>query len=170
MLSVILYMHIYVYMYLHTTLSRLMLKLNLIYDRRSVGEPVLVSGAHLGPATNFFSPWNSFRQLLVCYFVAPSLTRGRVCNLLYNCFWALPEQSLSGRSPAEITAMFYCLIWDSPNLEGQVPVSPKNRVAQVYPRALCSLFVASYDSQDSGGGILSRLHTGHLASERFYGF
>jgi hypothetical protein len=28
------------------------------------------------------------------YFVAPSLTRGRVCNLLLNCFCALPEQSL----------------------------------------------------------------------------
>jgi hypothetical protein len=29
----------------------------------------------------------SFRQLRVCYFVAPSLTRGPVCNLLYNCLW-----------------------------------------------------------------------------------
>jgi hypothetical protein len=48
--------------------------------------------------------------------------RGRVCKLLYNCFWALPEQSLLGRSPAELTALFYCLIWDSTNLEGQVPV------------------------------------------------
>jgi hypothetical protein len=102
-----------------------------------------------------------FRQLRVCYFVAPSLTRGRVCNLLYNCFWALPEQSLLGRSPAELTAIFYCLIWDSPNLEGQVPVfiSPRNRVAQLYSRALGSLFVASYDSQGYGGGILTRLHT-----------
>jgi hypothetical protein len=62
-----------------------------------------------------------FRQLQVCYFVAPSLTRGRVCNLLYNCFWALPEQSLWGQSPADLTAIFYCLIWDSPNVEGQVP-------------------------------------------------
>jgi hypothetical protein len=44
-----------------------------------------------------------FRQLRVCYFVAPSLTRGRVSNLLYNCFWTLPEQSLLGRSPAELT-------------------------------------------------------------------
>jgi hypothetical protein len=43
-----------------------------------------------------------FRQLRVCYFVTPSLTRGRVCNLLYNSFWALPEQSLLGRSPAEL--------------------------------------------------------------------
>jgi hypothetical protein len=79
-----------------------------------------------------------FRQLRVCNFVAPSLTRGRVCNLLYNCFWALPEQSLLGLSPAELTALCYCLIWYSPNLKGQVPafISPNNRVAQLYPRTL----------------------------------
>jgi hypothetical protein len=56
----------------------------------------------------FFLLEISFRQLRVCYFVAPSLTRVRVCNLLYNCFWALPEQSLLGRSPAELTTIFYC--------------------------------------------------------------
>jgi hypothetical protein len=55
----------------------------------------------------------SVRQLQVCNFVAPSLTRGRVCKLLYNCFWALPGQPLLGRSPAELTALFCCLIWDS---------------------------------------------------------
>jgi hypothetical protein len=40
---------------------------------------------------------------------------------------------------------------DSPNLEGQVPlfISPRNRVAQLYPRALGSLSVASYDSQET---------------------
>jgi hypothetical protein len=110
----------------------------------------MVSGALLGTATNFFFLLEiSFRQLRLRYFVTPSLTRGRVCNLLYNRFWALPEQSLLFRNPAELTAIFYCLIWDSPNLEGQVPlfISPRNRVAQVYPRALGSLFVASYDSQ-----------------------
>jgi hypothetical protein len=32
-------------------------------------------------------------------------------------------------------------------------------VAQLFPWALGSLFVASYDSQGYGGGILSRLHT-----------
>jgi hypothetical protein len=86
----------------------------------------------------FFRHEISFRHLRFCYFVAPSLTRGRVCNLLLNCFWALPEQSLLSRSPAELTALFCCLIWDSPNLEGQVPVfiSLRNRVAQLYPRAL----------------------------------
>jgi hypothetical protein len=33
-------------------------------------------------------------------------------------------------------------------------------VAQLYLGALDSLFVASYDSQGGGGGILTRLHTG----------
>jgi hypothetical protein len=111
----------------------------------------------------FFLLEISFRQLRVCYFVAPSLTRGRVCNLLYNCFWVLPEQSLLDRSPAELTAIFYCLVRDSPNLEGQVPVfiSPSNRVSQLYPRALGFLFVAPYDSQ----GLRWRFsNSGHYSS------
>jgi hypothetical protein len=46
---------------------------------------------------------------------------------------------------------------DSSNLDGQVPVfiSPRNRVARLYPHALGSLFVASYVSQGYGGGILA---------------
>jgi hypothetical protein len=81
-------------------------------------------------------------------FNASSLTRKRLCNLLLNCFWVLPEQSHVSRSLTELTTIFYCLIWDSLNLESQVPVfiSPRNRVAQIYPRALGSLSVASYDS------------------------
>jgi hypothetical protein len=53
-------------------------------------------------------------------------------------------------------------IWDSPNLEGQVPVfiSPRNRVAGYTPRHWVSLFVASYDSQGHGGGIRTLLHMG----------
>jgi hypothetical protein len=53
-------------------------------------------------------------------------------------------------------------IRDSRNLEGQVPVfiSPRNSVAQLYPQALGSNFVVSYDSQGYGGGIRNRLHTG----------
>jgi hypothetical protein len=72
---------------------------------------VLVSDTHMGAVTNFsLSLKFSFRQLRLCYFIAPSLTRGRVCNLLYSCFWAKSEQALLGRSPAELTAIFYCLI------------------------------------------------------------
>jgi hypothetical protein len=41
------------------------------------------------------------------------------------------------------------------NLKGQVPVfiSPRNRVTRLYPQALGSIFVVSYDSQGYGGGI-----------------
>jgi hypothetical protein len=124
------------------------------------------------PRPILLSPWIFFGQLRFCNFVAPSLTRGRVCNLLYNCFWALPEQSLLGWSPAELTAIFYCLIWDSPNLEGQVPVfiSPRNRVAQLYPWALGFLSVASYDSQGYSGGILTRLYMGLVSIYLSHGF
>jgi hypothetical protein len=135
-----------------------------IYDWQTI-RPICLGVRHPSGIRDqfFFLLEISFRQLQVWYFVAPSLMRGWVCNLLYNCFWALPELSPLGRSPAELMAIFYCLIWDSPNQQGQVPVfiSPRNRVAQLYPRALGSLFVASYDSQGYGGGILTRLHTGH---------
>jgi hypothetical protein len=42
-----------------------------------------------------------------------------------------------------------------PHLEGQVAVfmSPRYRVAQLYPQVLRSLFDASYDSQGYGGDI-----------------
>jgi hypothetical protein len=56
-----------------------------------------------------------------------------------------------------------CLRFETlPNLKCQVPIfiSHTNRVAQLYPQALGSLFVASYDSQGYGGGIGTRLHAG----------
>jgi hypothetical protein len=66
-------------------------------------------------------------------------------------------------------SVIYCILASgpSPNLEGQVSVfiSTGNRVAQLYTRALGSLFVASYDSQGYGGGILTRLHTGLTSAE-----
>jgi hypothetical protein len=63
-------------------------------------------------------------------------------------------QSLNGPSGAEPVTILYSLICDSPNLEDQVPVfiSPRNKVAQIYPRLLGSLYVASYDSKGHGGG------------------
>jgi hypothetical protein len=49
---------------------------------------------------------------------------------------------------------------------GLLPVfiSLRKRVALLYPQALGSLFVASYDSQGYGGGIRLRLHTGQKTS------
>jgi hypothetical protein len=42
-------------------------------------------------------------------------------------------------------------------------MSPSNRVSQLYPQTLDSLFVASYDSQGYGGGIRTRLHMALLS-------
>jgi hypothetical protein len=114
--------------------------------RSTVSRPIRLG---IGP------PFGTLDQILSCSFSfvwqlrrfainASSLTRKRVCNLLLNCFCTLPEQSHLSRSPTELTDMSYCLIWDSPNLEGQVPVfiSPRNRVAQLYSRALgCVIYV-----------------------------
>jgi hypothetical protein len=101
------------------------------------------------------------RQLQGCYFVAPSLTRGRVCNLflLLVLASAVPLWSESHGTQDHILLSQFLRL---PNLEGQAPVfiSPRNKVAQLYPRALDSLSVASYDSQGCGGGILTRIHTG----------
>jgi hypothetical protein len=91
-----------------------------------------------------------FRQLRVCYFVAPSLTRGRVCNLLLLLvltsavpLWSEPR----GTQDHILLSQFL-------RLSQLIP--PRNRVNQIYPRALGSLSVASYDLQCYGGGILSR--------------
>jgi hypothetical protein len=116
-----------------TDLLNFSMKLKLIYDRRWVGLGVgLPSGAHFC----FLSDDCGFLD------VGHPLWRedGSVIYL-YNCFWTLPEQSLLGRSPAELTTIFYCLIWDSCNMEVQVLVfiSPRNRVAQLYSWALGSI-------------------------------
>jgi hypothetical protein len=49
-----------------------------------------------------------------------------------------------------------------PNLEGQVSVfiSPRNRLAQLYPRALGSFYVVPYESQGYGGGTLTLPQSG----------
>jgi hypothetical protein len=46
----------------------------------------------------FFRHEISFRQLLLCYFVAPSLTRGRVCNLLLVLLGLAREVTLDPKS------------------------------------------------------------------------
>jgi hypothetical protein len=85
------------------------------YDWRSVGQSVLVSGPHLGPATNFSHPLTLiiFRQLRVCWLGRPLWREvGSVaCR-------ASPVQPFSHLSPTELMSIFYCLyFWDSLNVE-----------------------------------------------------
>jgi hypothetical protein len=60
--------------------------------------------------------------------------------------------------------IFYCFRFKAPpNLEGHVPrfISPMNKVAQLYPQTLDSLFVAFYDSKRYSGGIQTHLYMGN---------
>jgi hypothetical protein len=93
--------------------------------------------------------------------------RGWVCRLqlLLDLASAVIRGSESGATRDHILLF---QIRDFPNLVEQVPVflSPRNRVARLYPQALGSLFVASYYSQIYGGGIRRRLHTGLDCGQR----
>jgi hypothetical protein len=107
---------------------------------------------------------NLFFQLHTCFhspYVTSSLTRGWICSL--QLLLALASAVIL-RSDSRGTRDYILLsqILDSPNLGGQVPIfiSPRNRLAQLYPRALGSLFIPSYDSQGYGGGIRPHLRTG----------
>jgi hypothetical protein len=128
----------------------------------------------------------SFWQLQVSWYGTPSLTRGWVCNLLTQLLLGLARAIALGSKSRRTQTIFYCLIWDSPNLEGQVSVfispgtgwpsytpghwvpfcrlfrlagttveviSPRNRVAQLYPLALSSLLSHLTTRRDYGGGI-----------------
>jgi hypothetical protein len=131
--------------HLHTSqncishLTQQQLKSKLSYDRRSVGQSISVSGAQ----DQIFV---TVRELRVCWCGALSLTRGRVCPL--QLLLALARAVIFGSESHGIhDHILLSQILDSPNLEGQATVfiSPRNRVTQLYPQALGSLFVASYE-------------------------
>jgi hypothetical protein len=117
----------------------------LLYDWLSVSQYALVSSTlrDLQP------------DITSCRYVAVLFVWGALSDERTGLQFAV--QSLNAPSRAELETILYCLIWDSPNLEGQVPVfiSPRNRVAQLYPRALGSLYAVSYDSRGYSGGILT---------------
>jgi hypothetical protein len=94
-------------------------------------------------------------------YVTSSLTRGWVSCLQLLLVLA-SAVILRSESRGTHNQILLSQIRDSPNLEGQLPVfiSSSNKVARLYPQALGSLFVASYDSQGYGGDIRNLLHTG----------
>jgi hypothetical protein len=70
-------------------------------------------------------------------------------------------KSFSGPSPAELKTICYCLRFEAPsNLEAQVPVfiSPRNRVAQLFPQA-------SFHSQGYDRACLPSPSLSHIATD-----
>jgi hypothetical protein len=101
----------------------------------------------------------SSHEMICCRHVTSSLTREWVCHLQLLLGIA-SAVTLRSESRGTHDHILLSQIRDSPNLEGQVPVfiSPRNRVARLYPQALGSLAVASYDSLGYGGGFRPRFH------------
>jgi hypothetical protein len=129
-----------------------------------------------------FSVW----QLRISWYGAPSLTRGWVCNLLVQLLLGLARAvTLGSKSrrthdhillshlrlpqlggpgsriyiPQEHGGPVIALGTGSqPGGPGPCIYIPRNMVTKIYPRAMVSLSVASYDTQDYGGDILTLLH------------
>jgi hypothetical protein len=105
------------------------------------------------------TPWDSwppfFFQLNTCshsLYITFSLTRGWVGRL--QLLLALSSAViLRFESRGTHDHILLAQIRDSPNMEDQVPVfiTPRNKVARLYPQALVSLSIASYDLQGFGG-------------------
>jgi hypothetical protein len=123
---------------------------------RSVGLP---SGAH-------------DQILFFCLTIAgflmwgASLTRGWICNLLVQLLLCLARAVTLGSKYSRTHDHILLSHLRLPQPEGTGPSIhiPQEQDGLVIPRPLCSLFVASYDSQGYGGGILTRLHTGHVVT------
>jgi hypothetical protein len=141
----------------YLTATQVRIKAKLCYDRRSVGQSVSVLSPHLGPKT---------RLLLVsgsCRFVDVGRpVRREDGSVVTNCRWSSSAVILGFESRETHDYILASQIRNSHKLEDQVSVflSPRNRVAQLHPHALGSVFVASYYSQRYGGGIQTSLHAG----------
>jgi hypothetical protein len=135
----------------------------LIYDRRSVDHSALVSEAHLGPMTNFsFSMEFPSDSCGFVIFVAPSMTRGRVCNLLVQLLLGLARAVTLGpkSSRTHDHILLSHLRLPQPGGPGSRIYIPQEQGGPVTPPGTGFPFVASYGSQGCGGGILTCLHMG----------
>jgi hypothetical protein len=131
------------------------------YDRQSVGQSVFVSGAHLGPATNFFLLEIFFRQLRFCNFVAPSLTRERVCivQLLLGLARAVTLESKYRRTHGHILLSLMRL--PQPAGPGSRISIPPEQGGPVTPGHWVLFLSPLKTRRDYGGYILTHLHTGY---------
>jgi hypothetical protein len=102
---------------------------------------VTTDGQSASPSRCQLQIFVTVRQLLFCWCEAPSLTKGRVCRLqlLLDLASAVIFRSESRGTYDNILQSW---IWDSPNLEVQVPIFIflRSTVAKLYPQAFVSFF------------------------------
>jgi hypothetical protein len=130
-------------------------KSKLCYDRRSVGQSVLVSNTHLGLTTRF----------CYCQAVAGLLMWGALSDERTGLPFATAagphQRSHSWLRPAGLVTIFYCLRFPQPGGPGLSIYILQKQGGPVIPPGNGFLFVASYDSQGYGVGIRTRLHLGY---------
>jgi hypothetical protein len=104
----------------------------------------------------------SFRQLSVCYFVAPSLTRGQVCNLPYKLLLDLARAvtlgSKSRRTHGHILLSHLRL--PQPGGPGPPLYPPGTGWPSYTPGHWVQFPLPLTTRRDYGGGILTLLHKG----------
>jgi hypothetical protein len=124
--------------------------------RPTVSRPVYLGVKHPTGAQDQICI--TVRQLRICFRGAPFLTTGRVCHLQFLLAFA-SAVILGSEFRGTHDHILLSQIWDSPNLEGLVPVfiTPTKRVSQLYLRLLR---LTGY-----GGGIRTRLHGGTTITE-----
>jgi hypothetical protein len=132
----------------------------LLHDWRFTANQFVFATSPLRLTTSIFFQLNTCGH---SPYVKSCRTREWVCRL--QLLLALASAVIL-RSESRVTNDHILLsqIRDSLNLEGQVSIliSPRNRVAQLYPQPLGSLFVSSYDSQ----GYVYNVTYIHIARQR----
>jgi hypothetical protein len=118
-------------------------KSKLRYDRQSVRQSLLVSSSCLGPKTRFILLPDS------CRFVDVGYPSNEIMGLSFTIAAGPCQHSHFTLSDSRLT---------KPGWSDSRIYSPSNRVAQLYPQALGSLFIIHFDSQRYGGGIQPHLH------------
>jgi hypothetical protein len=111
----------------------------------------------------FFLLEISFRQLRLCYFVEPSLKRGRVCNLLVQLLLGLARAVTLGSKPCRTHGhILLSHLRLPPTWRARSPyLYPPGTGRPSYTLGHWVPFLSPLKTRrDYGGGILTRLHTG----------
>jgi hypothetical protein len=118
-----------------------------------------------GNRDQFFFPLEiSFRQLRLCYFVAPSLTGGRVCNLLVQLLLGACQSSHSWVEVPQNSRPYFIVSSETPSTwRARFPyLYPPETGWPSYTPGQWIFLSPLTTRRDYGGGILNRLHTGPI--------